>query len=237
MLDFKSGLAIGVGVWVLAIFTATMIRSLGALGAIGMLTGGKMFSGWLNYIRGNIGDTVNVTLNTVKNGKLTIDTLVADRLITVVWPNIYLAWRLKKEAKECTELHPVIILQEKDHGKLAKRFGSRPSTAVSHFIYGPLISLIAESCANDYSIDLALGIPMFEHRFVVALTYEKLSDMRLQHFRAMVVLEQELVNWPDDDPAFDKPEHATRMKTLRKISQLYKENPADFGIVNMWRPV
>ena len=40
---------------------------------------------------------------------------------------------------------------------------------------GPLISLISEKCANDNAIDLALGRPMEEHRFVVALTFEKLT--------------------------------------------------------------
>ena len=53
-------------------------------------------------------------------------------------------------------------------------------------IYGPLISLISEKCNNDNSIDLALGRPMDEFRFVIALTFEKLSERRARHLRAMV---------------------------------------------------
>ena len=54
--------------------------------------------------------------------------------------------------------------------------------------YAPLISLISEKCTNDDSIDLALGRPMDEHRFVIALTFEQLNMRRARHLRAMVML-------------------------------------------------
>jgi hypothetical protein len=73
--------------------------------------------------------------------------------------------------------------------------------------YGPLISLISEKCNNDNSIDVALGHPMEEHRFVVALTFEKLHNRRARHLRAMVIREEALRNLPADCPRVEFEEH------------------------------
>ena len=67
--------------------------------------------------------------------------------------------------------------------------------------YAPLISLISEKCTNDDSIDLALGRPMDEHRFVIALTFEQLNMRRARHLRAMVMWEPMLLNLPRRDAA------------------------------------
>ena len=67
--------------------------------------------------------------------------------------------------------------------------------------YGPLISLVSEKCTSNDSIDLALGRPMEEYRFVIALTYEQLSDRRARHLRAMVMWEESLLNLPTELPA------------------------------------
>jgi hypothetical protein len=63
-------------------------------------------------------------------------------------------------------------------------------------VYGPLISLVSEKCNNDNAIDLALGRPMEEHRFVIALTFERLHNRRARHLRAMVMWEEALRNLP-----------------------------------------
>ena len=102
--------------------------------------------------------------------------------------------------------------------------------------YGPLISLISEKCANDNSIDLALGRPMDEYRFVIALTFEKLSNRRARHLRAMVMWEQTLLNLPAECPRVDFEEHKTRFRTLQAIARQYRAHPERFGIVNVWRP-
>ena len=66
--------------------------------------------------------------------------------------------------------------------------------------YGPLISLVSEKCNNDNAIDLALGRPMDEHRFVIALTFEKLHNRRARHLRAMVIWEEALRSLPPECP-------------------------------------
>ncbi len=102
--------------------------------------------------------------------------------------------------------------------------------------YGPLISLVSEKCSNDNAIDLALGRPMDEYRFVVALTFEKLHNRRARHLRAMVMWEETLRNLPQDCPQVDLEEHKTRYRTLQAIARQYAANPERFGIVQVWRP-
>jgi len=102
--------------------------------------------------------------------------------------------------------------------------------------YGPLISLISEKCTSHDSIDLALGRPMDEYRFVVALTYEQLSNRRARHLRAMVMWEQSLLNLPAEFPRFARKEHETRYRTLHAIARQYRVHPERFGVVDIWRP-
>ena len=101
--------------------------------------------------------------------------------------------------------------------------------------YAPLISLISERVSSDNAIDLAVGRPVEEFRFVVALTYEQLSNRRARHLRAMVMYEPVLVSLPEEMPEVDHEEHTTRYRTLLSISRLYRKNPERFGIVRIWR--
>ena len=102
--------------------------------------------------------------------------------------------------------------------------------------YGPLISLISERCTNDDSMDLAIGRPMEEHRFVIALTFEKLDSRRARHLRAMVMWEPMLLSLPEAMPRVDYEEHKTRYRTLLAIAKMYRKHPERFGIVKVWRP-
>jgi hypothetical protein len=101
--------------------------------------------------------------------------------------------------------------------------------------YGPLISLVSEKCTNDNAIDLALGHPMEEHRFVIALTFEQLNNRRARHLRAMVIYEPTLLGLPDEMPLVDFEEHKTRYRTLQAIARQYAAHPERFGIVKVWR--
>ena len=103
-------------------------------------------------------------------------------------------------------------------------------------IYGPLISLVSEKCNNDNAIDVALGRAMEEHRFVIALTFEKLHNRRARHLRAMVIREETLRSLPNDCPRVDFEEHRTRYRTLQAIARQYAARPECFGIVKVWRP-
>jgi hypothetical protein len=221
------GLTFGIGiamVWLGAVITASIVRSLSIAGGSGILLMTKLATGYWRYKRADASDIVNATLNTLRGGVLSIDTLVADRLVMEVWPNPYHMRQLWRAARACTEEQPVIVFAE-------------GSIDDYNHTYDPIVSMIAASCSNEGSVDLALGKPVIEHRFVVALTYEKVKDRRMRHFRAMVILETEMSAFLEQPgPRLRRPEHATRLATLRCIARQYQAHPERFGLVSVWRP-
>ena len=69
--------------------TGALIRSLAGAGTKGLTVIGRHATGWLDYVRGDDRNTVNVTLNMVIDNHLKFDIIVADRRIWSVWPNAY----------------------------------------------------------------------------------------------------------------------------------------------------
>jgi hypothetical protein len=260
------GLLFGLGVLAVylgAVFTGALVRSLGGAGSKGIAVAGRYVTGWFYYLRGDDRDVINVTLNVIHDNQLKFDTLVADRRIWYVWPNAYRQALIRGAARRTTEDNPVIQFRppppapRSGFGRFRRRCGKMlhdmlVTVKVVHngkarrvrlereddykATYGPLISLVSEKCSNNDSIDLALGRPMDEYRFVIALTYEKLSNRRARHLRAMVMWEQSLLNLPTEHPRFERKEHETRYRTLQAIARQYRADPERFGIVRIWRP-
>ncbi len=248
------GLLFGVGVLAVylgAVVTGALIRSLGGAGSKGLTVLGRYATGWFDYVRGDDRNTINVTLNMVIDDHLKFDTIVADRRLWAVWPNAYRVYLIRRAAKRTTVDNPVITFpeQREPSGMIGRRIASVKVTENGRrrrvplireddyrATYAPLISLISEKCTNDDSIDLALGHPMDEHRFVIALTFEQLNSRRARHLRAMVMYEPMLLNLPEEFPRVDYEEHKTRYRTLLSIARQYREQPEHFGVVKVWRP-
>jgi hypothetical protein len=262
----SDGLLFGLGlltVYFGAVITGAIIRSLGGAGSAGLTVLGRYAAGWFDYVRGDDRGTINVTLNMVVDNHLKFDTLVADRRLWYVWPNAYRVSLIRRAAKRTTKDNPVVMFAEQRARprtiveRMRRGVGERITDAVASVritengrsqrvprireddyraAYAPLISLIAEKCSNDDSIDLAIGRPMDEHRFVIALTFEQLDSRRARHLRAMVVLEPMLLALPDELPRVDYEEHKTRYRTLLAIAREYRAHPERFGVVKVWRP-
>src|SRR5262245_41535047 len=260
------GLLFGLGVLAVylgAVFTGALIRSLGGAGSKGLTLAGRYAQGWLDHLRGDDRNTVNVTINMIVDNHLKFDTLVADRRIWYVWANAYRVQMIRRAARRTTVDNPVVRFPQDLPapvtliGRVRRRWRERihDMLASSEIVengrtqrvrlareddykatYGPLISLVSEKCSNDNAIDLALGRPMEEYRFVIALTFEKLNNRRARHLRAMVMWEETLRSLPADCPQVDIEEHKTRYRTLQAIARQYAANPECFGIVRVWRP-
>jgi hypothetical protein len=260
------GLLFGLGilaVYVGAVLTGALIRSLGGAGSMGLTIAGRYMQGWFDYLRGDDRNTVNVTINMIVDNQLKFDTLVADRRIWYVWPNAYRMQMIRRAARRTTIDNPVVLFPEKPRepttvlGRIRRRWRERVHDMVAsatvvengksqrvrliqeddyRATYGPLISLVSEKCNNDNAIDLALGRPMEEYRFVIALTFEKLHNRRARHLRAMVIREEALRNLQSECPQVDFVEHKTRFRTLQAIARQYAASPDCFGIVKVWRP-
>jgi hypothetical protein len=254
------GLLFGLGVLAVylgAVVTGAIIRSLGGAGSKGLTVLGRYATGWFDYVRGDDRNTINVTLNMVVDNHLKFDTIVSDRRIWNVWPNQYRVYLIRRAAKLTTMDNPVITFPPPPPEPKRRGIGQRITDRLASVTvtengksqrirlvreddyratYGPLISLVSEKCTNDDSIDLALGRPMEEHRFVIALTFEQLNMRRARHLRAMVILESMLLNLPDGMPRVDFEEHKQRFRTLQAIARIYRKHPERFGIVKVWRP-
>src|SRR5262249_15151819 len=85
-----------------AVFTAALVRSLGGAGSKGLTVLGRYVQGWFFYLRGDDRDIINVTLNMIVDDHLKFDTLVADRRIWYVWPNAYRVALIRRAAKRTT---------------------------------------------------------------------------------------------------------------------------------------
>jgi hypothetical protein len=260
------GLLFGLGVLAVylgAVFTGALIRSLGGAGSKGITVAGRYLQGWFYYLRGDDRDIINVTLNMIVDNELKFDTIVADRRIWFVWPNAYRQALIRGAARRTTQDNPVIAFMQPAPapnswtGRFRRRCGDMVHNLLTSAkvvkdgkarrvrllreddykaTYGPLISLVSEKCSNNDSIDLALGRAMNEYRFVIALTYEQLSDRRARHLRAMVMWEESLLNLPAEFPRFERKEHETRYRTLQSIARQYRAHPERFGVVSIWRP-
>src|SRR5512139_210772 len=92
-----------------AVFTGALVRSLGGAGSKGLTFVGRYVQGWFFYLRGDDRDIINVTLNMVVDGHLKFDTLVADRRVWYVWPNAYRVALIRRAAKRTTPDNPVVL--------------------------------------------------------------------------------------------------------------------------------
>jgi hypothetical protein len=262
----SDGLLFGLGlltVYFGAVITGAIIRSLGGAGSAGLTVLGRYAAGWFDYVRGDDRGTINVTLNMVVDNHLKFDTLVADRRLWYVWPNAYRVSLIRRAAKRTTKDNPVVMFAEQRARprtiveRMRRGVGERITDAVASVritengrsqrvprvreddyrtTYAPLISLVAEKCTNDDSIDLAIGRPMDEYRFVIALTFEQLDSRRARHLRAMVILEPMLLALSEELPRVDYEEHKTRYRTLLAVAREYRAHPERFGVVKVWRP-
>jgi hypothetical protein len=252
------GLLFGLGVlavYVGAVLTGALVRSLAGAGTKGLTVLSRHATGWLDYMRGDDRNTVNVTLNMVIDNHLKFDTIVADRRVWSVWPNAYRVHLIRRAARRTTTDNPVLAFPQEASSRNGVSRRLTEAVASVKIIengrskrvplireddyratYAPLISLISERCTNDDSLDLALGRPMDEFRFVIALTFEQLNSRRARHLRAMVMWEDALRTLPEEMPRVDSEEHRTRYRTLLAIARQYREHPERFGIVKVWRP-
>ena len=181
------GLLFGVGVlavYIGAVLTGALIRSLAGAGTKGLTVIGRHATGWFDYVRGDDRNTVNVTLNMVIDNQLKFDTIVADTRIWRVWPNAYRIHLIRQASKRTTRDDPVIKFPVR---RRKKGIGRRITNALASIkvtengrsrrvplvreddyraTYAPLISLISERCTNDDSLDLDLRhlVGEFEQR-------------------------------------------------------------------------
>lgn len=168
------GLFFGLGilaVYLGAVITGAIIRSLGGAGSKGLTILGRYATGWLDYVRGDDRNTINITLNIVVDNHLKFDTIVSDRRIWNVWPNQYRVYLIRRAAKLTTVDNPIIVFPPApDETRKWRSINERVTDMLASVTvvengrrqrirlvreddyratYAPLISLVSEKCTND----------------------------------------------------------------------------------------
>lgn len=224
---------VGALVGSLALLYSGLFRGIGAF--ISKFTT-PILMGWWFYSRSDNPNKLNVTLNIVSNDQLDIDTIVADKLLTDVYKNHFIAQLLKLAAKRTTIDNPLITLRYKPRHERWFSLSNKSEAQLYEAIYNPLISEVSEKTNNIFSFMGAIGIRMRSFRFVLALTYERGIPGRDQHFRCMMIAEDALLNLPDKCPPIDHQQYETRHRTLQCIAAAYRRHPERFGTVKFWLP-
>jgi hypothetical protein len=217
--------------WLFLIYTG-VFRT---VGAVMSRFSTPILLGYWFYSRSNNPNEINVTLNILADGRLDIDTIVADRKLVEIYHNAFIAQVIKLSARRTTVEVPVVTFPVKRKtGWL--RLSRKTHEHIYEAVYNPLISRVSEQTNSIFSFMKSVGLPMIEYRFVLALTYEKNIPNRDQHFRCMMIWEETLKCLPDRCPGIDHQEYATRFRTLKSIAAHYARHPDHFGIVKVWLP-
>src|SRR5262245_30423082 len=136
------GLLFGLGVLAVylgAVFTGALIRSLGGAGSKGLTAAGRYAQGWFYYLRGDDRDIINVTLNAIVDNELKFDTIVADRRIWFVWPNAFRQSMIRSAARRTTRDNPVISFP--DPAPRSNSWGGRLRRRCDHWLRDKLASV------------------------------------------------------------------------------------------------
>src|SRR5262245_66641752 len=105
------GLLFGLGVLAVylgAVFTGALIRSLGGAGSRGLTLAGRYAQGWLDHLRGDDRNTDNVTINMIVDNHLKFATLVADRRSWYVCANAYWVQMIRRSPRRTSVATPLL---------------------------------------------------------------------------------------------------------------------------------
>ncbi len=171
-------------------------------------------------------DLINFSLNLVDDGVLQIRTL-AEKRCSDVFLNPAACDVIMAAAKRTTVENPIIPL---------------PAGDVWYYLNDVLNDLSEQFSAGHLARDL--GLPVREGTYILALTREADGGIRAQKIRALIIQKQLLARFliaetAEGQPApirALKPEHDTRLKTLRLMAAEHALHPDRFREVHLAIP-
>lgn len=153
---------------------------------------------------------LNVSLNSIEDGKLRIRTVLEDPLERV-FMNKAAADLVRKGAQNTNGRNPILPLPDDDRW----------------FVHNEVLNQLAEHfSAGQLRHDL--GMPTTSAFYVIGLTCEKEGKMRTYKIRAMMMRKDALMNLPGEPPLFERETHSTRFETLQALHKAYVRNPDHF---------
>ncbi len=163
-----------------------------------------------NWRKREFFDRLNISLNTVRDGKLLIRTLVEKRV-----DDIYLNAAATAEIVHAAQ-------------KTSAQDSTLPLPQADYWYYlNPILNELSEQFAVGL-LKRDQGAPVTSARYVIALTSECAGDLRMRKVRAMVVQRSLLEQLPAEPPAFESPHHLTRWETLKQLAGEWSQRPWKF---------
>ena len=191
------------------------VKALVALGVTILMALWGGYRAWINLRNRTFYRRFHFSLNILRDGKLRIRTLDEMDAGEVVLENSAAVSALIRAAKQTTIDNPFIRLPDSIHwivlnSALNELASLIPSTGLFHF---------------------DLGLPTVQEKYVLALTCEKDSDVRVRKVRMMIVRKKILLSMLDpefQDPTLESQNHSVRVRTLKKMAAIYRDRPEQF---------
>ncbi len=155
-------------------------------------------------------DRLNVTLNSIRGGKLRIRTILEKRCEDVFLNSVALA-TITAAAEKTTADDAIIPLPEKDYW----------------YYLNDVLNEIAEKFALG-QLQADIGKPVKEVRYLLTLTCESDGPLRTRKIRAMLIRKELLTNLPQKIPEFESKYHITRWNVVRQLAKAYEATPHRF---------
>ena len=178
-----------------------------------ILTGALLMAiGWFfgnrkarrNWRKREFFDRLNISLNTIRDGKLQIRTLVEKRADDI-YLNSAATAEIIRAAQRTTPQDATLPLPEADYW----------------YYLNPILNELSEQFAGGL-LKRDQGVPATMARYLIALTSECAGDLRMRKVRAMVIQRALLEQLPPEPPTFESPHHHTRWDTLQQLAAEWK---------------
>jgi hypothetical protein len=160
-------------------------------------------------------DRLNISLNAIRDGTLTIRTIAEESCLEVFLNSVAVS-ALVDAARHTTPENPLLELREHDYW----------------YYLNAVLNKVAEKF-GDGQIRRDMGLPVTTARYVVCLTSESAGEVRTRKIRAMLIQKSLLLNLPNEEPKYESPTHATRWKTLKYLAAQFQHTPYKFREVEI----
>jgi len=157
-------------------------------------------------------DRINISVNIVTENTLRIRTVLEDQVRTVIL-STYAQKLLKQSMQRTTE---------------EDEFLHFPTDRDAWLVYNEIINAISEQCGPHLLIAAGRQAAYSEVPFLLALTYERTKDVRIQKFRVLLVQEAVLehisTHTDANEIGVEVEYQRQRLRTLAKMYERFKKN-------------
>lgn len=182
-----------------------------------------MGAGWLlgwwrarkKWQRKEFFERINISLNSIKDGKLRIRTIM-EKGCDEVFLNSHAVSRLLEAAQKTSPEDPIVPLPEEEYW----------------FYLNAVLNEVSEKFASGF-IRRDVGQKMESHDYMLCLTNESDGAIRTRKVRAMLIRAEDLKNLPEEMPELESQNHVTRWKTLQFMAKRLEEKPYQFFKVEL----